>query len=83
MPRRAPTETSAAKPCSHQTRYGKLLPDFGSKCGVVLGMRVDDDFGRIDGEWKFTKRVFVPVFMNAGAVTGDVFASRSALLEPD
>ena len=42
-----------------------------------------DDLERIDGEWKFTRRVFVPVLMNIGSVNGDVFTQRSALLEPD
>ena len=39
-----------------------------------------DDLERIDGEWKFTRRVFVPVLMNIGSVNGDVFTQRSALL---
>jgi hypothetical protein len=42
-----------------------------------------DDLARIDGEWKFTRRVFVPVYISAGSVNGDVFTQRSALLEPD
>jgi hypothetical protein len=42
-----------------------------------------DDLARIDGEWKFTRRVFVPVLMNIGSVNGDVFTQRSALLKPD
>ena len=42
-----------------------------------------DDLARIDGEWKFTRRVFVPVLMNVGSVNGDVFTQRSALLQPE
>jgi hypothetical protein len=42
-----------------------------------------DDLARIDGEWRFTRRVFVPVYISAGSVNGDVFTQRSALLEPD
>jgi SnoaL-like protein len=42
-----------------------------------------DDLARIDGEWKFTRRVFVPVLMNVGNVNGDVFTQRSALLQPE
>jgi SnoaL-like domain len=42
-----------------------------------------DDFARIEGTWKFTKRVFVPIYMNAGNVTGDVFIRRPALLTPE
>jgi hypothetical protein len=42
-----------------------------------------DDFGRIEGEWKFTHRLFVPVYIGSGRVTGDVFTPRSALLNTD
>jgi hypothetical protein len=42
-----------------------------------------DDVARIDGQWKFTRRVFVPVYVNVGGVNGSVFTHRSALLEPD
>ncbi|MDT5279842.1 MAG: hypothetical protein QOJ20_1037 [Mycobacterium sp.] len=39
-----------------------------------------DDIARIDGEWKFSRREFVPVYVGKGRVTGDVFTPRSALL---
>ena len=42
-----------------------------------------DDLARIDGLWKFTRRVFVPVYIGVGSVNGDVFTPRSALLEPE
>ena len=42
-----------------------------------------DDLARIDGEWKFTHRVFVPMYVNVGRLNGEVFTPRSALLEPD
>ena len=42
-----------------------------------------DDLARIDGEWKFTHRVFVPMYVNVGCLNGEVFTQRSALLEPD
>jgi hypothetical protein len=41
-----------------------------------------DGVARIDGEWKFTHRVFVPIYVGAGCVTGDVLTQRSALLRP-
>jgi ketosteroid isomerase-like protein len=41
-----------------------------------------DDLARIDGEWKFTHRLFVPVYVGSGCVTGDVLTPRSALLRP-
>lgn len=39
-----------------------------------------DDLTRIDGEWKFTHRLFVPFYVSSGGVTGDVPTPRSALL---
>jgi hypothetical protein len=42
-----------------------------------------DDLARFDGEWKFTRRVFVSVYVDAGRVTGDVLIRRSALVRPD
>ena len=41
-----------------------------------------DDLTRIDGEWKFTHRLFVPFYVSSGGVTGDVPTPRSALLQP-
>jgi SnoaL-like domain len=41
-----------------------------------------DDLARIDGEWKFTHRLFVPFYVGSGRVTGDVLMPRSALLRP-
>lgn len=42
-----------------------------------------DDLRRIDGEWKFTRRVFVPIYIEPGGVTGEAFTRRSALLTPE
>jgi hypothetical protein len=41
-----------------------------------------DDLARIDGEWKFSHRLFVPVYVGTGRVTGDLLNQRSALLRP-
>jgi hypothetical protein len=41
-----------------------------------------DDLARIDGSWKFTHRLFVPVYVGRNCVTGDVLTQRSALLRP-
>jgi hypothetical protein len=38
-----------------------------------------DEMARIDGEWKFTRRRFVPLYSTTGAVTGAVFTRRAAL----
>jgi ketosteroid isomerase-like protein len=42
-----------------------------------------DDLARIDGEWNFTHRLFVPIYVGSGGVTGDVLTPRSALLRSD
>ena len=42
-----------------------------------------DDIARIDGEWKFTRRLFVPICLTAGGVTGEVVTPRSGLLRPE
>jgi hypothetical protein len=38
-----------------------------------------DDIVRIDGQWKFTHRLFVPFYLTTGSVTGDVLTARSNL----
>ena len=35
-----------------------------------------DEVNKIDGEWKFTRRVFVPVLITSGAVVGDITTPR-------
>jgi hypothetical protein len=42
-----------------------------------------DDVARIDGEWKFTHRLFVPICVATGAATGEVVTPRSGLLRPE
>jgi hypothetical protein len=39
-----------------------------------------DDVTRIDGEWKFTHRLYRLIYEGNGAVTGDVVTQRSDLL---
>jgi ketosteroid isomerase-like protein len=42
-----------------------------------------DDLARFDGGWRFIHRLFVPVYVVKGCVTGDLLSRRSALLRPD
>jgi hypothetical protein len=42
-----------------------------------------DDLARVDGRWKFTHRVFLPIYVGRGCVTGDLLTTRSALLRRD
>ncbi len=39
-----------------------------------------DDLARVDGSWKFTHRLFAPIYLGSGCVTGDLLIQRSALL---
>jgi hypothetical protein len=42
-----------------------------------------DNLSRVDGTWKFTHRLFVPIYVGRGCVTGDLLTQRSALQRPD
>jgi SnoaL-like domain len=59
------------------------LGDRGAEINIEQFGIYYDDLARIDGEWKFTRRVFVPVYATTGSVSGDVIARRSALRQPD
>jgi hypothetical protein len=41
-----------------------------------------DNIAKIGSEWKFTHRLFVPIYVNPGCVTGDVVTHQSALPRP-
>jgi hypothetical protein len=55
------------------------LGDSGAQIDVDTYGIYYDDIGRIDGEWKFTHRRFVPFYLESGCVTGDVLTQRSKL----
>jgi hypothetical protein len=42
-----------------------------------------DDVAKIDGAWKFTHRLYVPIYNGQGCVTGKVLTARAALLRPE
>jgi len=52
-----------------------------------LGMNVvfysvySDDLVKVDGEWKFARRVCQPIYMESGGLTGQVCTARSALAQ--
>ena len=35
-----------------------------------------DEISKIDGAWKFTRRVFVPILVASGTVVGDITSGR-------
>lgn len=54
--------------------------DAGAKPNVQRYGIYYDDVARIDDEWKFTHRRFVPIYPNAGHGTGDLRTPLSAVL---
>ena len=56
------------------------LGDSGTAINVDTYGIYYDDVARIDGEWKFTHRLFMPFYLESGCVTGDVLTQRSKLL---
>jgi hypothetical protein len=62
-----------------ETSYGEEGSDINfEQYGIYF-----DDIARIDGEWKFTHRVFVPLYVSSGCVTGDVLTPRTALMRSE
>ncbi len=53
-----------------------LLGDAGSELNVDQFGIYFDEFERIDGDWKFTHRLFVPFLIGSGTVAGDVVTTR-------
>ena len=41
-----------------------------------------DDIARLGDDWKFTRRLFVPMYIGPGVVTGQTMTPRSDLLRP-
>jgi hypothetical protein len=39
-----------------------------------------DEVARLAGDWKFTHRVFVPIYLESGCATGDLPIERARLL---
>ena len=62
------------------TQEKSELGDSGAEINVDTYGIYYDDVARIDGEWKFTHRRFVPFYLTSGCVTGDVLTQRSQLL---
>ena len=61
------------------TQTKSELGDSGTEINVdTYGIHYDD-VARIDGQWKFTHRLFVPFYLANGCVTGDVLTRRAEL----
>jgi hypothetical protein len=42
-----------------------------------------DDIVKDGGEWKFARRLFVPMYVSVGAITGQAMAPRTSLQRPE
>jgi hypothetical protein len=58
------------------------LGDAGTPINAEMYGIYYDEIARIDGEWKFTHRRFVPFYLASGGVTGEVTTPRSQLARP-
>jgi hypothetical protein len=65
------------------TEIGSELASTGEQMNLDMHGIYYDDIARIGGEWKFTHRLFTPIYISPGAVTGDVMTPRADLLRAD
>lgn len=56
---------------------GTVLPENFEQWGIYV-----DEIAKLDGDWKFTRRLFVPMYVGPGVVTGQTMTPRSDLLRP-
>jgi hypothetical protein len=68
----------------HESVSGEVLADSPfAKVGTPANLEqygiYYDDLAKLDREWKFTHRLFVPVYVRDGGPTGQVVTPRSAL----
>jgi len=72
----------------HEMMRGAVVADttYGEKGAEVSFEQYGiyfDDIARIEEDWLFTHRVFVPIYVSPGSVVGDVPAPRSGLRRPE
>jgi hypothetical protein len=82
-PDRAEATTTVNEVMRGEVPADSTAPDAGSTLNAELYGVYHDDFVKLDGEWKFTHRLYVPIYMATGSVTGDVITQRTALLRPN
>ena len=71
----------------HELVRGEVLPDstygeVGTPVNIEQYGIYYDDVAKLDGEWKFTHRLFVPMYIRSDVVTGQVPTPRFALVRP-
>jgi hypothetical protein len=65
--------------CGRVTNDGNPFGPIGTELNMEDFGIYYDTVERIDGHWLFTHRVFVPMYVNQGAATGDVTSARATL----
>jgi SnoaL-like protein len=78
-PDRATATTTVHELSRGLARAESELGEAGAEVNIDHYGLYYDEIERIDGAWKFTHRVFVPVYTRTGDVTGHVFTSRASL----
>jgi hypothetical protein len=81
-PDRAEATTTVHEVGRGQSMVESTYGEVGTPINIEQYGIYHDDVARIDGEWKFTHRLFVPIYIAKGGVTGDVITQRTALLRP-
>lgn len=83
---RGSSEAKATTTVHELTRgHGAADSDYGARGQEINFEQYGvyfDDVAKIDGGWKFTHRVFVPIYINTGCVTGNVLTTRPELVRP-
>jgi ketosteroid isomerase-like protein len=75
-------DAATATTTIHEMSLGKSLVEgaLGSQVGEEVNMEdygvYYDDIERFDGQWLFVHRLFMPLYVRMGAVTGDVMTPR-------
>jgi hypothetical protein len=78
----AQTTTTVHELIRGETLAGTTLGDAGSPANAEQYGVYHDDVAKLDGEWKFTHRLFVPLYRQTDCVTGEVLTPRFALSRP-
>jgi hypothetical protein len=81
-PDRAEATTTVNEVMRGEVPADSTTPDAGSPLNADLYGVYHDDVAKLEGEWKFTHRLFVPIYIASGGVTGDVMTQRASLLRP-
>lgn len=68
----------------HELVRGEVLADSAfARAGTPVNIEqygiYHDDVAQLDGDWRFTHRIFVPVYVQDNGVSGQVVTPRSAL----